>query len=211
MRRLLGELLLLSSCVRLSAAQTPLSQNNIAQTQKGNWVIEFYAPWCAHCKKLSPHYKKLHIHFAERNANKPAQKQVHIAAVDGTQNKDLVQKFDVKGYPTIFLLRDGRKIATFHGARNFDGLLNFVQENIDPTEEDSAYNRPLVTQTWIQTSFQDMWRLFLDWLSDLPERLEKVEVRYVMLATMIALSTCSAGLLSFLFLATTGRARAGQT
>ena len=40
---------------------TVLNPNNFDSKVKnsdGIWVVEFYAPWCGHCKSLAPEYQK---------------------------------------------------------------------------------------------------------------------------------------------------------
>ena len=58
----------------------------------GHWVfLEAYAPWCGHCKKLSPIWDDLGLAFGESEGKS----KVVIAKVDATAN-DLPKAIDVK-------------------------------------------------------------------------------------------------------------------
>jgi len=56
------------------------------------WLIEFYAPWCGHCKSLTPQWKA---------AADELDGVVNIGAVDADKHRDLGGKYGVKGFPTI--------------------------------------------------------------------------------------------------------------
>ncbi|KAJ3009961.1 UNVERIFIED_CONTAM: hypothetical protein HDU68_002405, partial [Siphonaria sp. JEL0065] len=59
-----------------------------------NVLVEFYAPWCGHCKNLAPTYEKVARTFATES-------NCIVANVDATVNKDIAEKYEVKSYPTI--------------------------------------------------------------------------------------------------------------
>merc|ERR1711990_916094 len=69
-------------------------------------LIEFYAPWCGHCKSLAPKYDELGEKMAEEN--------VEIVKMDATAN-DVPAGFDVKGFPTIFWVKKGDKPVSYNG------------------------------------------------------------------------------------------------
>ncbi len=68
-------------------------------TSKGDWIVEFYAPWCGHCQKLAPHL--------ETAAAALAGKGIGIAKVDGAAWRSLTFRFNVGGYPTLFHVHNG--------------------------------------------------------------------------------------------------------
>lgn len=87
-------------------------------------LIEFYAPWCGHCKALAPKYDIL----AELYAKAGLDKLVTIAKVDATLN-DVPD--EVQGFPTIKLYKAGDKKnpVTYSGSRSIEDLIKFVKEN----------------------------------------------------------------------------------
>ncbi|GAB1195297.1 hypothetical protein APSETT444_004555 [Aspergillus pseudonomiae] len=96
-------------------------------------LLEFYAPWCGHCKALAPKYEEL----ASLYKDIP---EVTIAKIDATAN-DVPDS--ITGFPTIKLYPAGSKDSPveYEGSRTVEDLANFVKENgkhkVDALEVDS--------------------------------------------------------------------------
>lgn len=97
---------------RFSATRS-LTTADFKETKKGIWLVEFYAPWCGHCKNLAPEYEK---------AAKALKGIANIAAVDATKEQVDVQ---IQGYPTIKFFVDG-KATDYDGPRTADGIVDFI-------------------------------------------------------------------------------------
>uniref|UniRef100_A0A2N9J8E9 protein disulfide-isomerase n=1 Tax=Fagus sylvatica TaxID=28930 RepID=A0A2N9J8E9_FAGSY len=99
-----------------------LSQENFEKEvgQDRGALVEFYAPWCGHCKKLAPEFEKLGTTFKKA-------KSVLIAKVDCDDQKSLCSKFDVSGYPTIKWFPKGSlEPKKYEGPRTAEALAEFV-------------------------------------------------------------------------------------
>jgi len=85
-----------------------------AELEKKPLAVKFFAPWCGHCKRLAPTW----VEFAEANPDSP----FVVAEVDCTAQKELCNKYEVHGYPTIKYLVKGETPVEFHGARTKEAL-----------------------------------------------------------------------------------------
>lgn len=92
-------------------------------------LVEFYAPWCGHCKNLKPIYEELAQHFQDN-------KNIVIAKLDHTLN-DVPDQ--ISGYPTIKFYPAGTKDSpiVFEGARTLSGFISFLQDNSNFVSDDS--------------------------------------------------------------------------
>ncbi|KAI0224131.1 hypothetical protein L0F63_000105 [Massospora cicadina] len=94
-------------------------------TQKGAWVVKFYAPWCPHCQRLAPFWKSLSEEFKEAKESS----DFHFGEVDCDVEEGLRHKYEISGYPTILLFHDGKKVAEYSGTTNTDTELRPYIEN----------------------------------------------------------------------------------
>lgn len=56
------------------------------------WLVEFYAPWCGHCKNLAPEWAK---------AAKALKGIVKVAAIDMDKEQSIGSTYGIRGFPTI--------------------------------------------------------------------------------------------------------------
>ncbi len=90
-----------------------LTDSNFDQNVFGDenaWFVEFYAPWCGHCKNLAPEYAELATSLKG---------EVKVAKVDSTEQKEVSGKYGVRGYPTIKFFPAGKKDES--SAIDYDG------------------------------------------------------------------------------------------
>jgi len=92
-------------------------------------LVEFYAPWCGHCKALEPEWNMAAKQLASRD---PAS-EIKLAKVDATEQQDLAGKFDVGGYPTIkFFKNNAPNAIEYGGGRTKDDIINWLDKKSGP-------------------------------------------------------------------------------
>ncbi|KAH6776109.1 PDI-like 2-2 [Perilla frutescens var. hirtella] len=87
------------------------------------WIVEFFAPWCGHCKKLAPEWKK---------AANSLKGQVKLGHVDCDSDKSLMSRYNVQGFPTILVFgADKESPFPFEGARTASAIESFALEHLE--------------------------------------------------------------------------------
>ncbi|KAJ4790340.1 Protein disulfide-isomerase [Rhynchospora pubera] len=134
---LLGTILLCSPSVKSSEVEEEASPvvvldntNFTEEVGKHDFiVVEFYAPWCGHCKKLAPEYEKAAQVLSKHDP------PIILAKVDGSDktNKPLTDKFNVKGFPTIKIIKSkGEVEQEYKGPRQSDGIVKYLKTQAGP-------------------------------------------------------------------------------
>ncbi|CAD1474960.1 unnamed protein product, partial [Heterotrigona itama] len=96
-----------------------LTEENWDRMLIGEWMVEFYAPWCPACKALEPIWE--HLAAQKENLN------INVGKVDVTDSPGLSGRFMVTALPTIYHVKDGI-FRQYKSPRDKDSLIEFVSE-----------------------------------------------------------------------------------
>lgn len=86
-------------------------------------VYFFYTEWCPHCKKAKPEWSKLVSSLENKEVNGY---NLLFKSIDCDKEASLAEKFNVEGYPTIKLVKDGQVIE-YDAKPNYETLTQFLQ------------------------------------------------------------------------------------
>ncbi|XP_067008664.1 protein disulfide-isomerase A6 homolog [Anabrus simplex] len=99
--------------------------DSLVMNSEDMWLVEFYAPWCGHCKNLAPHWAK---------AATELKGKVKLGALDATVNTVKSNQYGVQGYPTIKYFAPGKKdsssVTDYTGGRTSSDIVNWALEKI---------------------------------------------------------------------------------
>lgn len=91
-----------------------------ALQQHENIMIDWYAPWCGHCKKLAPEYDRAADILKEQGS------KVILATIDATENRDSATEHGVRGYPTVNFFQNGALVEKYSGQRTAEAIVSYV-------------------------------------------------------------------------------------
>jgi len=84
-------------------------------------LVEYYAPWCGHCQKLTPEYEKAATELKSSKAK--------LAKLDCTVNRNVSKKLGIRGYPTVILYDNGAQVE-YASKRKAEDIVSFIKDKI---------------------------------------------------------------------------------
>ncbi|KAK2466246.1 hypothetical protein APHAL10511_001888 [Amanita phalloides] len=135
--RFLAPTVLLALAARVLAEAEAEAESDVISLTASNFnelvdaepliLVEFFAPWCGHCKALAPHYEEAATALKEKN--------IKLAKVDCVEEAELCQSKGVQGYPTLKVYKSG-EAKDYNGARQADGIISYMIKQSLPAVSD---------------------------------------------------------------------------
>jgi len=96
-----------------------------AKKEHAHLLVLFYAPWCGHCRQLMPDFERAAVTL------KSGTPVVQLAQVDATAETDLAEQYQIRGYPTLKFLTEG-KALDYTGGRTTESLVAWTMKKVGP-------------------------------------------------------------------------------
>lgn len=105
------------------------------KTQEGVILVDFYTTWCPPCKAMEPTLEKIATDLKGR---------AQIVKIDAEANPKTSTKFEIKFYPTLYLLKDGKVVDFVVGMQSESQLLGLMKSHLPEKSEspETPTNQP---------------------------------------------------------------------
>lgn len=104
-------------------------ENKEIQEEPGTKNAEiylFYTEWCPHCKKAKPEWQKLKENYENKTINNYV---IYFREVDCEKDEKTADEFNIEGYPTIKLIKDGQVIE-YDAKPEYSTLEEFIHTTL---------------------------------------------------------------------------------
>lgn len=85
------------------------------------FVIDFTAPWCGPCRKITPLIEQLAEAYQGR---------VKVLKIDIDKNKVAARKYGVKSIPAVLIFKDGEVVENIVGVVPYENFVTAVEKHI---------------------------------------------------------------------------------
>lgn len=106
---------------------TSANFDELVKEGKDPWIIKFYAPWCGHCKRLTPTWHRLSKSLVDAGSS------TKVGKVDCTVQRRICSRFGVQGYPSLFFVKEGI-VYKYQKARTLNAFLDYLNGGWEKAE-----------------------------------------------------------------------------
>ena len=119
MRNMLLGVFVLGLVVLVYFKQERKHSTPTVQKQAKHSLVLFYAPWCGYCKQFMPEWDQV-------KAALQTHPFVDAIEINGDDASDLMQKYEIPGFPTVLMETADGQVIKYDGPRTANGVLEFV-------------------------------------------------------------------------------------
>ncbi|KAK4959916.1 hypothetical protein LTR10_002804 [Elasticomyces elasticus] len=107
---------------------------------KGYHLVEFFSPYCGHCKHFAPTWQTLYEYYYTLDIPSQTEAEAgdftsyydfHFAKLDCVANGDACADNEIRSFPSVVLFKDGEKIDTKVGAKDLKTMSAWVEQTLE--------------------------------------------------------------------------------
>ena len=82
-------------------------------------LVDFWAPWCSHCRRIGPEYEKIGEEYAD---------SLVVGKINIDEEPRLIERFGIDTIPTLMLFKNGEAIGSVVAPGSKASIEAFIKE-----------------------------------------------------------------------------------
>jgi len=92
-------------------------------------LVDFWAPWCSYCRKISDAYDRVAEQYQDR---------IDVVKINIDENEALAQKEQIEIIPTLVLYQNGKALGSIVAPESKAMIETFIGENVREEEKEAS-------------------------------------------------------------------------